>query len=83
MKMNKINGIKQMVSEVCLGTMTFGEQNTESESHEIMDIAFEQGVNFYDTAEMYPIPPKGDTFNRTEEIIGRWKKFHSNREVAG
>ena len=41
-----------------------------------MDIAFERGVNFYDTAEMYPIPPKGDTFNRTEEIIGKWDKFH-------
>ena len=80
MKMNKINGIEQPVSEVCLGTMTFGEQNSEIESHEIMDVAFERGINFFDTAEMYPIPPKGDTFNRTEEIIGRWDKFHLNRE---
>tara|TARA_B100000925_G_scaffold229230_1_gene177745 strand:+ start:15128 stop:16168 length:1041 start_codon:yes stop_codon:yes gene_type:complete len=80
MKMNKINGIEQSVSEVCLGTMTFGEQNSEIESHEIMDIAFERGINFYDTAEMYPIPPKGDTYNRTEEIIGKWEKFHTHRD---
>ena len=72
--------MEQEVSEVCLGTMTFGEQNNQSESFEIMDTAFERGVNFFDTAEMYPIPPNKSTVHRTEEIIGNWKGFHQNRD---
>ena len=80
MKMNKIAGMENLVSEVCLGTMTFGEQNNEAQSHQILDLALERGINFYDTAEMYPIPPKADTFNRTEKIIGEWDNFHKNRE---
>lgn len=63
-------GVK--VSEICLGTMTWGEQNTEAEGHAQMDYAVEQGVNFFDTAELYAIPPKPDTQGRTEEIIGTW-----------
>ncbi len=47
-----------MVSELCLGTMTWGEQNSEAEGHEQMDYALDQGINFFDTAELYPIPPK-------------------------
>ncbi len=60
------------VSRICLGTMTFGEQNTEKESHSQLDLAFERGVNFIDTAEMYPIPPKRETQGVTETYIGNW-----------
>ncbi len=60
------------VSAVCLGTMTFGQQNTETEAHEQLDYAFAQGVNFLDTAEMYPVPPRADTVHRTESIVGNW-----------
>ncbi len=60
------------VSRICLGTMTFGEQNSERESHAQLDLAFERGVNFIDTAEMYPIPPKAETQGRTETYIGNW-----------
>jgi aryl-alcohol dehydrogenase-like predicted oxidoreductase len=68
------------VSTICLGTMTFGEQNTESEAHTQLDYAVEAGVNFIDTAEMYPVPPKGETYGRTEEYIGSWLQQHGNRE---
>lgn len=70
------------VSAVGLGTMTFGEQNTEAEAHEQLDYAFESGVNFIDTAEMYPVPPKAETYGRTEEYIGSWlKRRHRRQEV--
>lgn len=60
------------VSVICLGTMTWGRQNTEAEGHGQMDYALDQGVNFWDTAEMYAIPPTPDTYGKTEEIIGTW-----------
>ncbi len=60
------------VSVICLGTMTWGEQNDEAEAHEQMDYAVSQGVNFFDTAELYPVPPKAETQGRTDEIIGTW-----------
>ena len=68
------------VSSLCLGTMTFGEQNTEREGHAQMDLAFEFGVNFLDTAELYPVPPNRHTQGRTERIIGNWMKQRGNRE---
>jgi aryl-alcohol dehydrogenase-like predicted oxidoreductase len=58
------------VSRVCLGTMTWGQQNTESQGHAQMDLALERGVNFWDTAEMYAVPPKPETQGSTERIIG-------------
>ncbi len=67
------------VSLVCLGTMTFGEQNTEAEGHAQMDRARDAGVNFLDAAELYPIPPKPETQGRTEEIVGTWLKARGNR----
>ena len=67
------------VSKICLGTMTWGQQNTETEGHAQMDLAFSRGVNFLDTAELYPIPPKRETQGRTEEIIGNWMKARKNR----
>ena len=60
------------VSVICLGTMSYGEQNTEREAHEQLDYSISQGINFIDTAEMYAIPPKEETSGRTEEIIGTW-----------
>jgi len=60
------------VSPLCLGTMTWGQQNTEVEGHEQMDYAVAHGINFFDTAELYAIPPKPETYGRTEEIIGSW-----------
>jgi len=60
------------VTPVCLGTMTFGEQVDEADSHAILDRAIERGVNFIDTAEMYPVPPMAATYTRTESFIGRW-----------
>lgn len=68
------------VSLICLGTMTWGEQNTEAEAHAQMDYALEQGVNFFDVAELYPVPPKPDTQGRTEEHIGTWFKARNNRD---
>jgi aryl-alcohol dehydrogenase-like predicted oxidoreductase len=60
------------VSQICLGTMTFGEQNSEREAHEQLDVAAARGVNFIDTAEMYPVPPRPETQGRTESIVGTW-----------
>ncbi len=60
------------VSVICLGTMTWGEQNSREEAFAQMDYAVDQGVNFFDTAELYPIPPRAQTYGRTEEIIGEW-----------
>lgn len=68
------------VSKICLGTMTWGKQNTEAEGHEQMDYAFDQGVNFFDTAELYPIPPHKDRRSLTEKIIGTWFKKTGNRD---
>ncbi|WP_163400111.1 aldo/keto reductase [Flavobacterium fluviatile] len=68
------------VSKICLGTMTFGQQNTEAEGHLQMDYAFENGVNFFDTAEMYSVPANEATYGSTEKIIGTWFKKSGNRD---
>lgn len=68
------------VSALCLGTMTFGEQNSEAEAHAQMDHSFEHGINFFDAAELYPIPAKKETQGRTERIIGTWLKSTGNRD---
>lgn len=62
------------VSKVCLGTMTWGQQNSEAEGHAQLDLAAARGVNFIDVAEMYPIPPRAETQGRTESILGSWLK---------
>ena len=62
------------ISVLSLGTMTFGEQNSEAEAHTQLDLAISRGVNFIDTAEMYPIPPRSETVHRTESYIGSWLK---------
>lgn len=68
------------VSKICLGTMTWGQQNTEEEAHAQLDLAFSSGVNFLDTAELYPIPPKAETQGRTESYIGNWMQARKNRD---
>ncbi len=68
------------VSALCLGTMTWGEQNTEAEAHEQLDYAVDRGINFIDTAEMYPVPPMAETQGRTEQYIGTWLKARSDRD---
>ena len=68
------------VSEICLGTMTFGNQNTEAEAHSQMDYAFERGINFFDTAEMYPIGGNEHIFGSTERYIGSWFKKSGKRD---
>ncbi|HTD06611.1 aldo/keto reductase [Undibacterium sp.] len=67
------------VSKICLGTMTFGEQNTESEAHSQLDYAIGRGVNFIDTAEMYPVQPRAETQGSTERYIGTWLKKSGKR----
>ncbi len=68
------------VSSCCLGTMTWGQQNTEAEGHEQMDYAVERGINFFDTAELYAIPPDPETQGTTETIIGTWFSSRKNRD---
>ncbi|KQQ56064.1 aldo/keto reductase [Pseudomonas sp. Leaf127] len=67
------------VSAICLGTMTWGEQNTQEQAFEQIRLAKQAGINFIDTAEMYPVPPRGETYTRTESIIGEYFKAHGDR----
>ena len=80
MKFKKLGSTDLKVSLICLGTMTWGEQNTQEEGFEQMDYALDRGVNFFDTAELYAIPPKAKTYGKTEEIIGNWFKLRKNRK---
>ncbi len=80
MQYSTLGNTEVKVSKICLGTMTFGEQNTEQEAHSQLDFAFEHGVNFIDTAEMYPVPPRAATQGLTEAFIGSWLKRHPDRE---
>ncbi|MCB1783058.1 MAG: aldo/keto reductase [Alphaproteobacteria bacterium] len=77
---NKLGGTDIEVSRVCLGTMTWGRQNTEAEGHAQMDYALSQGVHFFDTAEMYAVPPTPETYGKTETIIGTWFQKTGNRD---
>lgn len=77
---SKLGNTDTDVSKICLGTMTWGEQNTQEEAHTQLDFAISKGVNFIDTAEMYPVPPMKETYTRTEEIIGNWEYLHKNRD---
>jgi aryl-alcohol dehydrogenase (NADP+) len=74
-------GTEMNVSRVCLGTMTWGEQNTEEQAHEQLDYAIAQGINFIDTAEMYPVPPNAQTQGRTETFIGTWLKRQTRHRL--
>ncbi|PVB61204.1 NADP(H)-dependent aldo-keto reductase [Labrenzia sp. 011] len=80
MEQRRLGRTDVQVSALCLGTMTFGEQNSEAEGHAQMDLALEKGINFFDAAELYPIPPKRETQGRTERIIGTWLARTGNRD---
>ena len=80
MKYTRIPHTDIRISKICLGTMTWGRQNNEDEAHEQMDYALDQGVNFFDTAELYPIPAKKELYAVTEELIGNWFKKTGNRD---
>ncbi len=72
MELRRLGRTDVQVSLICLGTMTWGEQNTEAEAHAQLDFALDRGINFIDTAEMYPVPPRAETQGRTEAFIGTW-----------
>ena len=80
MKYNTLGTTGFNVSHICLGTMTWGCQNTESDAHEQMDYALDQGVNFFDTAELYAVPPEAHTQGLTEQYIGSWFYKTGNRD---
>jgi len=79
MNYKKLGNTNLKVSTICLGTMTWGEQNTQEEGFEQMDYALDQGVNFWDTAELYAVPPRAETYGHTEIIIGNWFKKTKKR----
>ncbi len=80
MKKNQLGGSDLHVSNICLGTMTFGEQNSEAEAHSQLDFALERGINFIDTAEMYPVMGRAETQGSTEKYIGSWLRKSGKRE---
>ena len=74
MKRNRLGRSGIVVSEICMGTMTFGSMADEKAAIEVLDRSFDAGIDFYDTAENYPVPPDPSYAGRTEEILGRWMK---------
>ena len=80
MRYRKLGTTDLEVSVICLGTMTFGEQNTQQDGFNQMDYALERGVNFFDTAELYAVMPSRETYGKTEEIVGNWLKEKNNRD---
>jgi aryl-alcohol dehydrogenase-like predicted oxidoreductase len=81
MKTRRLGRSGLVVSEICMGTMTFGSQADQAESHAILDKAFDAGVNFLDVAEVYPVPPMPQWAGRSEEIVGRWLKGRPRESV--
>ena len=80
MEFTKLGNTDIKVSRICLGTMTWGEQNTEAEAHQQLDYAVDAGINFIDTAEMYPVPPTEETQGLTETYIGTWLAKRQDRD---
>ena len=80
MKFKKLGTTDLDVSLICLGTMTWGTQNSEKEAHEQMDYSVSQGINFFDTAEIYSVPPNAESYGKTEVMIGNWFTERKNRE---
>lgn len=80
MKYRKLGTTDIDVSVICLGTMTFGEQNSQDEGFAQMDYSVDRGINFFDTAEIYAVMPRKETYGKTEEIIGNWFKKRGNRD---
>jgi len=82
MKYITLGNSQLKVSEICLGTMTFGQQNNETEAFQQLDYAREHDINFIDTAEMYPVPPRAETVHRTEQMVGNWLKSQNREELV-
>ena len=80
MKFKKLGNTDLDVSLICLGTMTWGTQNSEKDAFEQMDFSIAKGVNFFDTAELYSVPPNSDSYGKTEKMIGNWFQKRKNRE---
>ena len=80
MRYRKLGTTDLSVSVICLGTMTFGEQNSQQDGFDQMDYALERGVNFFDTAELYAVMPRKQTYGKTEEILGNWFQEKKNRD---
>ena len=80
MRYRKLGTTDLNVSVICLGTMTFGEQNSQKDGFDQMDYALERGVNFFDTAELYAVMPRRETYGKTEEILGNWFQERKNRD---
>ena len=80
MNFKKLGNTNLNVSTICLGTMTYGEQNSSNDGFQQMDFALDQGINFFDTAEIYPSPCFEKTYGSTEKIIGNWFKEKKNRD---
>jgi len=80
MRYRKLGTTDLSVSVICLGTMTFGEQNSQEDGFDQMDYALERGVNFFDTAELYAVMPRKETYGKTEEILGNWFQEKKNRD---
>ena len=82
MKLNKLGASELRVSEICLGSMTWGGQNSERDAHLQLDFALDHGINFIDTAEMYPVPPAASTYARTETYLGSWLAQHKREQLV-
>ena len=80
MKYKKLGTTDLDVSLICLGTMTWGTQNSEKDAFEQMDYSVSQGINFFDTAELYSVPPNAESYGKTEKMIGSWFERKKNRE---
>ncbi|UTA49036.1 NADP(H)-dependent aldo-keto reductase [Simiduia sp. 21SJ11W-1] len=80
MRYKKLGSSDLEVSHICLGTMTYGEQNTQEDAFEQMDYALSRGINFFDTAELYPVPPRPETQGQTETIVGNWLAASGKRK---
>lgn len=80
-KQNTLGKSRMLVPEICLGTMTFGEQTSENDAHRQLDYAQAQGINFFDTAEMYSVPSRAETYGTSESIIGRWLKRQQRENI--
>ena len=80
MKYKKLGTTDLDVSLICLGTMTWGTQNSEEDAFEQMDYSVSKGINFFDTAEIYSVPPTAESYGKTEEMIGNWFEKRKNRE---
>ena len=80
MKFKKLGNTDLDVSLICLGTMTWGTQNSEKDAFEQMDYSIDQGINFFDTAEIYSVPPDSVSYGKTEKMIGNWFEKRKSRD---